>query len=93
MFTPALILFSLAMINRVKYYLKQGQEDEAHKTVGEYLLANFRAALTVGLAVEKRFEPQHTGSKPTGSKHKSSGGKQGGNGSKPRGSKPGGRKP
>jgi len=45
------------VISHVKYFLEHGHEDVAHKIVGEYVLANVRGAMTVGLAVEKRFKP------------------------------------
>ena len=48
--------------------MEHGHQDLAYKTVGEYLFANVRGAVTVGLAVEKRFAPKPTGSKPTGSR-------------------------
>jgi len=75
-----------AMISRVKYFLEHGQEDLAHRIVGEYLLANVRGAVTVGLAVEERLKPEP---KPTPN---SSEGKKGKKGSKASGRKPGGRK-
>ena len=53
------------VINHVKYFLEHGQEDLAYKIVGVYELANVRGALTVGLAVEKRFAPEPSGPKPT----------------------------
>lgn len=76
------------MISRVKYFLEHGQEDLAHKIVGEYLLANVRGAVTVGLAVEERLKPEPK-PKPTPN---SSEGKKGKKGSKASGRKPGGRK-
>lgn len=45
------------MLNHVKYFLEHGHNDLAYKIVGEYVLANVRGAVTVGLAVEKRFKP------------------------------------
>ena len=51
------MLFSLVVTNHVKYFLEHGQKDLAHKIVGEYVLANVRGSLTVGLAVEKRVKP------------------------------------
>lgn len=45
------------VINHVKYFLEHGHNDLAYKIVGEYVLANVRGAVTVGLAVEKRFKP------------------------------------
>lgn len=74
------------MISRVKHFLEIGLEDLAHKIVGEYLLANVRGAVTVGLAVEERLKPEP---KPTPN---SSERKKGKKGSKASGRKPGGRK-
>jgi len=45
--------------------MQRGHEDLAYKVLGKYILDNVRGALTVGLAVEKRFAPKPSGSKPT----------------------------
>ena len=45
--------------------MQHGREDLAYKVLGKYILDNVRGALTVGLAVEKRFAPKPSGSKPT----------------------------
>ena len=75
------------MISRVKYFLEHGQEDLAHKIVGEYLLANVRGAVTVGLAVEETLWNPSQNQRPTVLR-----GKKGKKGSKTSGRKPGGRK-
>ena len=74
------------MISRVKHFLEIGLEDLAHKIVGEYLLANVRGAVTVGLAVEERLKPEPK-STPNSSERK-----KGKKGSKASGRKSGGRK-
>lgn len=45
--------------------MQHGHEDLAYKDLGKYILDNVRGALTVGLALEKRFAPKPSGSKPT----------------------------
>jgi len=56
---------SLAVIRHVTYFMQHGHEELAYKVLGEYVLANVRGALTVGLAVEKRFAPEPSGPKQT----------------------------
>ena len=53
------------MISHVTYLMQHGHDDLAYRYVGEYVLANVRGALTVGLAVEKHFAPEPSSSKPT----------------------------
>lgn len=53
------------VFQHVEYFLQHGRKEYAYKVVGEYVLANVRGALTVGLAVEKRFAPEPSGLKPT----------------------------
>ena len=53
------------MIRHVTDFLQHGHQDLAYKFSGQYLLGNIRAALVVGLAVEKSFAPKPTDSKPT----------------------------
>ena len=47
------------------YLLQQGHEELAYRVLGEYVLANVRGALTVGLALEKHFGPEPSSSKST----------------------------
>lgn len=53
------------MIKHVTYFMQHDHEELAYRVLGEYVLANVRGALTVGLAVEKHFAPEPSGSKPT----------------------------
>ena len=53
------------MIRRVIYFMQHGHVELAYRDLGEYVLANVRGALTVGLAVEKHFATEPSGSKST----------------------------
>ena len=44
------------MIAKVTQLMKEGDEDEAYKTVGQYVLDHMRGAIVVGRAVEKRLK-------------------------------------
>lgn len=55
----------LEVISHVTYLLQQGHEELAYRVLGEYVLANVRGALTVGLVLEKHFGPEPSSSKST----------------------------